>query len=55
MQRLEGSSANLVLIQEHHMDEGKLAKISEQLLKKGWSTWFAPAIGTIGKGKKGGT
>ncbi len=55
VQRLESTSAQLVMIQEHHMDEQKLAKISEQLKKQGWSAWFAPAIGTIGKGKKRGT
>eukprot|EP00972_Heterocapsa_arctica_P003643 543485-Heterocapsa_arctica.AAC.1 len=54
-QRLGSTSAQFVLVQEHHMDAARLAKISEQLKKKGWSTCLAPAIGTIGKGKKKGT
>eukprot|EP00972_Heterocapsa_arctica_P032312 4763503-Heterocapsa_arctica.AAC.1 len=54
VQRLGSTPAQFVLVQEHHMDAARLAKISEQLKKKGWSSWFAPAIGTVGEGKRKG-
>ncbi len=54
MRRLRCTRAELVLLQEHHLPQSRIADASAWALRHGWHSLFSPAVEGTGGGWRGG-